>query len=287
MNVIIVIITSTTTTTITTTKLYVINYRSNKNIPKNYINIVYISISIVILRFVYVVTNEIIIIMNNLTTIRNTQKEVHVSFYLVKESQSAFENEEHGRSLRPWDHPQSKKKVTSRPLESKRFVSSATVTQQRLREIFEDDSFMIIVLNAKLQSNETHRNWSILQQDTPSDDMIMHGNQSGNKKRNHSMSYEGEEEEEEENRQQHDDLSKTATTKVVSLSDSMKKYHELTVSLPMEQYTETAIMTVICMMLATSKKTERRLSYILTKEEILDSIALCNYLGVKAFRTWK
>ena len=214
--------------------------------------------------------------MDSLTTLQNVQKDVRISFYLVDEpnlKQRSNRSDQQSSSISSSslsryfpsgsglvDEETRRREKPSNSREApKKYVSSAIISQRRAIELFEENSFVLMALNAKIQHLERYKSWNILQQDVPS-------------KKSAPMNEEEEEE--------HD--AATDGNGEVRLSDGMKKYHELPLTIPTNQFTETATRVVGCL-ISSDEKTEKRLKRILTKEETLETISLCNYLGIKTF----
>ena len=127
--------------------------------------------------------------------------------------------------------------------ERKKLVVTVTISQEHLRAMFSADSIVHMALDAKMQDLERYRSWNILQQDEPKE--------------------------------------RTNGTAGVRLSDDMKKYHDLPLSIPADQYTEAAIRITAALLACSNEKTRNAISASITKEDCMEAIALCNYLRVK------
>ena len=190
-----------------------------------------------------------------LTKLQNVQKDVMISFFIVNNEptrQHPQQQQQSKPSIVSQYFPLSNVNASSRSSSSqsivvqpsKELISSVVVSQKKVNDMFDVDSLVTMALSAKVQSPTRYKGWSVLQQD---------GNNNG----------------EESN-----------AVEEIRLSDAMKRYHELPISLPIDQFTRTAILTFSGMLKAGSDK---NLPHVLNKEEILETVTLCNYLGLKAF----
>jgi hypothetical protein len=152
-------------------------------------------------------------------------------------------------------------------VETSTFVVSVVLSQARVAEMFHSDSFVVFTLSVKIQTPDKYKRWTILQQDAPS----------GKSKERKNNLNEKEEEEDDEGKESE---METETSTEIRLSDAMKKYYELPLSLPLDKFTETAIRSVAYML---KTGTDKYLNNVLTKEEMLETIALCDFLGLKTF----
>lgn len=218
--------------------------------------------------------------MRKLTQIQNIEKDVLISFYLIVDHTQEYEDEapekeeSHTQNAISRYFPSSMKfnfstkhttassssSSITKATKTNLFIASVVVSQTRIEEMFYVDSFITFTLNVKKQTPDKYNRWTILQQDsTPNERKI---NQKGEEKRGGSNG----------------DAIEIEPSHEIRLSDAMKKYYELPLSFPSDQFTETAIRCVVHML---KTGTDKHLKHILTKEETLETIALCNYLGLK------
>jgi hypothetical protein len=163
------------------------------------------------------------------------------------------------------------------------------ITQKTVNEMFDEKSFVRMTLDAKRQNLERYKGWNILEQDALSDKT----RDVEREKENYDEEIESREEDEEMteindrsnlgsdgDNDDNNNNNNNNNNNEIRLSDAMKKYYELPISLPANQYTETTIRSVAYVLKTNSDK---KLNRVLTKEEILETISLCDYLGLKAF----
>lgn len=128
-------------------------------------------------------------------------------------------------------------------------ILSVIITQKTAYKVFEEDSFIRVALSAKINNPERYKGWSILQQDSVNNDVLSLSSSSKNTKR-----------------------------EAIGLSDVVKEYYELPITIPKEQFTELAVKCVGNLLVTDDSK---QLLSVITKEEMLSVIYLCSYLGVK------
>lgn len=130
-------------------------------------------------------------------------------------------------------------------------IFTIVLTQRKIRKLFEEHSIVNLALNAKINELQRYKGWNILQKDNT----------------------------EERNRRVNERGNITSQQKSgIQLTDTMQKYHDITITLNKEEYSLLSVKCV-CYMIVT--ESDKGLKKILDKDETLELIELMNYLALK------
>lgn len=159
----------------------------------------------------------------------------------------------------------------------KKIVAVAGLSQKRMDKIFIADSLLMIGLNAKRYNTERYRNWNILQHET-----TVSVQDEGDK----SQGCVYFEESSRDSTHVRPTLgsagaSANATKQLhvskIGIPESFKLYYELSISLPANHGWSSQVITAAAMIIS---GVDDMVAGILSRDEILQVVSLCDYLGV-------